>query len=59
MKNFLTANSFYKRQSDFAKKAFEKGNVMPRRYVFVLTNLCNLACSFCFQDYQKELHKSK
>ena len=42
MKNFLTANSFYKRQTKYAKMAFEKDNLMPRRYVFVLTNLCNL-----------------
>ena len=26
---------------------------MPRRYVFVLTNLCNLACTFCFQERKK------
>ena len=23
---------------------------MPYRYVFILTNLCNLRCSFCFQE---------
>ena len=25
-------------------------NLVPSRYVFILTNKCNLACSFCFQD---------
>ena len=44
---------FYKRQLDYAKKAFEAGNMIPRRYVFILTNLCNLACSFCFQERKK------
>ena len=53
MKNYLTANSLYKRQSEYAKMAFEKDNLMPRRYVFVLTNLCNLKCTFCFQERKK------
>ena len=26
----------------------------PKRYCFVLTNLCNLACTFCFQDRKKQ-----
>ena len=53
MKNFFTANSVYKQQSEYGKIAFEKGNLMPRRYVFVLTNLCNLRCTFCFQERKK------
>ena len=53
MKNFLTANSVYKRQLEYAKIAFEKDNIMPRRYVFVITNLCNLKCTFCFQERKK------
>lgn len=27
--------------------------MLPRRYVFVLTNLCNLRCSFCFQAKER------
>ena len=53
MKNSLTANFVYKRQLEYAKIAFKKDNVMPRRYVFVLTNLCNLKCTFCFQERKK------
>ncbi len=53
MKNFLTANTVYNQQSDYGKMAFEKNNLMPRRYVFVLTNLCNLRCTFCFQERKK------
>jgi len=53
MKNSLTANALYDRQSNYAKLAFEKDNLMPRRYVFVLTNLCNLKCTFCFQERKK------
>ena len=47
MGNSLEANAYYKRQNDYAKLAFEKNNLMPRRYVLILTNLCNLACWFC------------
>ncbi len=39
MKNYTTANAYYNRQSDYAKTAFDKDNIMPRRYVLVLTNL--------------------
>jgi len=53
MKNSLTANAYYSRQSDYAKLAFRKDNLMPRRYVLVLTNLCNLKCTFCFQERKK------
>ena len=30
-----------------------KTDGLPSRYVFVLTNKCNLSCSFCFQDRKK------
>ena len=35
------------------EKHLNKKNLMPRRYVLVLTNLCNLACTFCFQEREK------
>ena len=53
MNNSSTANAYYKRQIDYAKLAFQKNNLMPRRYVLVLTNLCNLKCTFCFQERKK------
>ena len=53
MKNYTTANAYYNRQSEYAKIAFDKDNIMPRRYVLVLTNLCNLSCAFCFQERKK------
>ena len=53
MKNYTIANAYYNRQSDYAKIAFNKDNIMPRRYVLVLTNLCNLSCTFCFQERKK------
>lgn len=30
--------------------ARDRSRLLPFRYVFVLTNLCNLKCSFCFQE---------
>ena len=53
MNNYKTANQYYNRQADYAKLAFQKDNIMPRRYVLVLTNLCNLKCTFCFQERKK------
>ena len=39
------------------KKTFEayknEQTSLPHRYVLVLTNLCNLRCSFCFQARKK------
>ncbi len=33
--------------------AYTKNYIYPNRYVFVLTNLCNLRCEFCFQARAK------
>ncbi len=38
---------------EFKKKAYELDNLMPKRYCLVLTNLCNLACDFCYQHRTK------
>ncbi len=38
---------------NFADKSYNEENLLPKRYVFVLTNLCNLACNYCFQDRKK------
>ena len=39
---------------NYAFKAKEKNLPYPKRFCFVLTNLCNLACTFCFQDRKKQ-----
>ena len=49
-KNFDTANKFYEKNVIYSKLSFEKDNLLPHRYVFILTNKCNLACTFCFQE---------
>ena len=41
--------SFHGRHEEFTERAYGNEGVLPDRYVFVLTNLCNLSCSFCFQ----------
>lgn len=40
--------------AEFRKKAYELDNLMPKRYCLVLTNLCNLACDFCYQVRTKQ-----
>ncbi len=53
IKNFSSADAFYKKNVDYSKKSFQDKNLLPHRYVFILTNLCNLACTFCFQERKK------
>ena len=40
--------------ADFRIKAYNNENIMPKRYCLVLTNLCNLACDFCYQYRTKQ-----
>lgn len=44
---------FYTDLQNFEALAYEKDDMLPRRYVYVLTNLCNLACDYCFQVRKK------
>jgi len=37
----------------FTEKAYNTSGMLPHRYVFVLTNLCNLRCGFCFQNKKR------
>jgi radical SAM protein with 4Fe4S-binding SPASM domain len=52
-KNFYSAQTFYEKNVNYSFKSFENKNLLPHRYVFILTNLCNLACTFCFQERKK------
>ena len=40
--------------AEFRKKAHLTDDLMPKRYCLILTNLCNLACEFCFQIRTKQ-----
>ena len=48
---------FHDKHEDFTRKAYDLNNLLPDRYVFVLTNLCNLKCRFCFQE--KDLRENR
>ena len=41
---------FHDRHEDLTQKLYDGELLLPHRYVFVLTNICNLSCHFCFQD---------
>lgn len=43
-------NTVYHDQREIHRGLSFSKDGLPKRYVFVLTNKCNLSCSFCFQD---------
>lgn len=48
-----TSTSFHQNHELFTEQAYKDNNLLPDRYVFVLTNQCNLRCEFCFQEKAK------
>jgi len=40
---------FYNRHEHFTDRAYDSPDLLPDRYVFIITNLCNLRCPFCIQ----------
>lgn len=44
---------FHEKHEALTEAIYQTGDMLPHRYVFVLTNLCNLKCSFCFQARDK------
>lgn len=49
-------SNFHLSHEKFTLKAYANTELLPDRYVFVITNMCNLRCPFCFQ--KKEPNKS-
>lgn len=45
----MEKQKFHNTHEAFSEKAFNTTGLLPDRYVFILTNLCNLRCSFCYQ----------
>lgn len=46
----IDKEAFHNSHEEFTEKAYNIQGILPDRYVFVLTNLCNLRCDFCFQN---------
>ena len=46
-------SKFHDRHEMLTDKIYSGELLLPHRYVFVLTNICNLACHFCFQSRDK------
>ena len=50
----MKKSNYHDRLINYAKEAKRNNHPYPQRYCFVLTNLCNLACNFCFQERKKQ-----
>ena len=50
----IDRGKFHEDLVDFSNKAFQENYLYQKRYCYILTNLCNLACTFCFQDRKKQ-----
>ena len=49
--------NYSNQMENFRRVAYKTDDLMPKRYCFILTNLCNLACDFCYQ-YRTKLKDS-
>jgi len=47
--NFMENTEYHQIREAYRQTSFDLDGC-PKRYVFILTNKCNLSCSFCFQD---------
>ena len=45
--------AIHKQHEKLTNKLYEASGMLPSRYVYILTNLCNFSCPFCFQ-YRKK-----
>ncbi|RXJ93843.1 hypothetical protein CRV00_09235 [Malaciobacter molluscorum] len=43
-------NEIYIKHQELTEKIYFSENMLPSRYVLVLSNLCNLKCPFCYQE---------
>ncbi len=50
----MKKSEYHDKLIDYLYKAKKENLLYPKRYCYVLTNLCNLACTFCFQDRKKQ-----
>jgi len=52
--NMTNKSEYHDNLINYITEARKNNYAYPKRYCFVLTNLCNLACSFCFQERKKQ-----
>jgi len=45
---------FHNKHELLSEEIYNSSSMLPSRYVLVLTNKCNLNCSFCYQDKQSD-----
>ncbi len=44
------STAYHQKHEEITDLIYNTPGMLPHRYVFVLTNRCNLSCSFCFQE---------
>lgn len=49
----MSSIKFHDRHEVITEQLYSGELLLPHRYVFVLTNICNLQCDFCFQERDK------
>lgn len=45
--------NLHNEHAKFIERAHKEENILPDRYVFIITNQCNLKCTFCYQRRRK------
>lgn len=46
----MTNTTYHDKRIKYADLLYENEDLLPHRYALVITNRCNLDCSFCFQE---------
>lgn len=52
-KSMANHTGYHEARLQYADALYADNSKLPFRYVFILTNRCNLKCTFCFQDKSK------
>jgi len=52
----ISDSKFHSGHELFTEKAYTSEGMLPDRYVYILTNRCNLSCRFCYQEKKPNPH---
>ena len=55
----MKETGFHQRHEDLTQRLYDAGDMLPGRYVFVLTTRCNLSCPFCPQTKRKRAERMR